>query len=164
MLYLETYVYDKAGWTAGQWSSEPDKVQWQDPLSGIPCLIVRQRGLWSSYAGLNQTYTIYGQTASALDALLIVGGLEVTYAAVADNSGRPLAIVHTPEAGEPGGLWWVGVGACHDSELLTDEDPMLGVDDETYRNMRYAMGISQALAEEMRIHRAPPVIPGSIPP
>lgn len=33
---------DKSAWPRGAWDDEPDKVQWQDPATGLPCLIDRK--------------------------------------------------------------------------------------------------------------------------
>lgn len=34
-------VVNKSGWQEGPWMSEPDRVQWTDPSTGYPCLILR---------------------------------------------------------------------------------------------------------------------------
>lgn len=40
-------------WPAGIWDEEPDKVQWPDEATGLPCLAVRNRmGAWCGYVGL----------------------------------------------------------------------------------------------------------------
>ncbi len=38
---IEYRTVDKTGWGEGPWQSEPDKRQWQDEATGLPCLIVR---------------------------------------------------------------------------------------------------------------------------
>ena len=41
---METKEYrfvDKSDWDRGPWDDEPDKVQWQDVATGLPCIAVR---------------------------------------------------------------------------------------------------------------------------
>lgn len=42
MKTIEYRTDDKSGWQPGPWMNEPDKKQWQDPETGLPCLIVRR--------------------------------------------------------------------------------------------------------------------------
>ena len=35
------HVIEKSGWDDGVWFSEPDKRQWQDEKTGLPCLMLR---------------------------------------------------------------------------------------------------------------------------
>lgn len=42
--HREYRTIDKTGWPIGQWTNEPDKVQWIDEATGLDCLIVRHRG------------------------------------------------------------------------------------------------------------------------
>lgn len=54
-------VYDKTNWGAGDWQKEPDKVQWQDEETGLPCLIVRgPTGALCGYVGVPQGHPAYG--------------------------------------------------------------------------------------------------------
>lgn len=57
-------VVDKSGWARGVWDSEPDKIQWQDAETGLPCLIVRGPvGALCGYVGV--VIPVNGQTAPA---------------------------------------------------------------------------------------------------
>lgn len=61
---METIEYrtdDKAGWGDGPWQSEPDKRQWQDDATGLPCLIVRGPvGALCGYVGVPEGHPAYG--------------------------------------------------------------------------------------------------------
>jgi hypothetical protein len=47
-------VVDKTGWGDGPWQSEPDKKQWQDEATGLPCMILRgPSGSWCGYVGVH---------------------------------------------------------------------------------------------------------------
>lgn len=54
-------VIDKSQWGDGPWQSEPDKIQWQDEATGLPCLIVRGPvGALCGYVGVPKTHPAYG--------------------------------------------------------------------------------------------------------
>lgn len=62
---METIEYktkDKSEWGHGEWQDEPDKVQWRDKATGLPCLIVRNHsGAWCGYVGLDETHPLHGK-------------------------------------------------------------------------------------------------------
>lgn len=47
-------VYDKSGWGDGPWQKEPDKAQWLDEATRLPCLAVRNNvsGTLCGYVGV----------------------------------------------------------------------------------------------------------------
>jgi hypothetical protein len=54
---METREYrfiDKSEWDRGPWDNEPDKVQWQDAATGLPCIARRSEamGSWCGYVGV----------------------------------------------------------------------------------------------------------------
>lgn len=52
---------DKTGWGPGPWNDEPDKRQWQDEATGLPCLIVRGPvGALCGYVGVPPDHPAYG--------------------------------------------------------------------------------------------------------
>lgn len=52
---------DKSAWGDGAWQSEPDKKQWKDPTTGLPCLIVRgSHGGWCGYVGVSPSHPAHG--------------------------------------------------------------------------------------------------------
>lgn len=60
---METIEYrtmDKSKWNRGPWDSEPDKKQWQDEATGLPCLIVRNRmGALCGYVGVPESHPLF---------------------------------------------------------------------------------------------------------
>ena len=45
---------DKTGWGPGEWTDEPDKLQWVDEATGFDCLIVRNSlGALCGYVGVS---------------------------------------------------------------------------------------------------------------
>jgi hypothetical protein len=52
---------DKSEWARGPWDHEPDKMQWQDEATGLPCLIVRgPAGALCGYVGVGPTHPWFG--------------------------------------------------------------------------------------------------------
>jgi hypothetical protein len=105
---METKEYggmDKSHWPRGPWDAEPDKVQWQDEATGLPCLIVRNgSGSLCGYVGVPPGHLAYGKDygTGALD-VDVHGGL--TFASqCADQSReawerwRKHALARKPEA------------------------------------------------------------------
>ncbi len=68
-------VQDKSKWKRGPWDSEPDKVQWLDETTGLPCLIVRGPvGALCGYVGVDGGHFYYGKSCDDVDAS-VHGGL-----------------------------------------------------------------------------------------
>lgn len=60
MKTLEYRTLDKSEWGAGPWHSEPDKMQWRDEATGLPCLMVRNHGgAWCGYVGVAKGHPFY---------------------------------------------------------------------------------------------------------
>lgn len=72
---METKEYrtiDKSEWPRGEWINEPDKKQWTDEETGLPCLIVRTPwgGNLCGYVGVTSNHPFHGKEYS-------VDGLEI---------------------------------------------------------------------------------------
>jgi hypothetical protein len=95
---------DRTGWGDGPWDGEPDRKQWQDPETGLPCLIVRQDrwGMWCGYVGVSPGHPYYEKSYGDCDAD-VHGGL--TYS---DHCFS--RICH--ETANEDRVWWLGFD-CH---------------------------------------------------
>lgn len=61
MQRIEYRTIDKSQWGEGPWQDEPDKIQWQDEETGLPCLIVRgHMGFLCGYVGVGPDHPGYG--------------------------------------------------------------------------------------------------------
>lgn len=58
---LEYFTQDKTDWPRGEWDNEPDKKQWKDEETGLPCLIVRSKATGSlcGYVGVGKKHPLY---------------------------------------------------------------------------------------------------------
>lgn len=53
---------NKSNWPRGSWDNEPDKKQWQDEATGMPCLIVRgPSGALCGYVGVVEGHPLFGK-------------------------------------------------------------------------------------------------------
>lgn len=69
-----TYV-DKSAWPRGEWDGEPDKKQWTDPATGLPCLIVRNPGgALCGYVGVSAGHPAFEKNWDAVN-VDVHGGL-----------------------------------------------------------------------------------------
>lgn len=63
---IEYRTVDKSEWGPGEWQDEPDKVQWKDEATGLPCLIVRNwSGALCGYAGVSEGHPLFAKDYSA---------------------------------------------------------------------------------------------------
>ena len=54
-----TYL-DRSQWSRGEWDDEPDKMQWSDGVTGLPCLIVRNDlGSLCGYVGVTEGHPLF---------------------------------------------------------------------------------------------------------
>ena len=122
---METKTYttiDRAalGWPAGPWDGEPDKVQWPDATTGLPCLAVRSPsgGHWCGYVGVAEGHPWYGKdyNSEGVRDSDVHGGL--TFADKCQPyENEAQGICHTPEPGEPDHVWWFGFDCAHAWDL-----------------------------------------------
>lgn len=133
MKYQEWTFEDKSKWPErGPWDHEPDKVQWQDEATGLPCLALRSHGHWCGYVGVPKGHPFYekGYSEKICDCkdneyscydhspecrVEVHGGL--TFSDHCHTSDDPEIqshlICHVPDPGEPDNIWWLGFDCAH---------------------------------------------------
>lgn len=155
---METKAYtttDKSTWPRGPWDNEPDKVQWQDEATGLPCLIVRAyTGSLCGYVGLAPSHPWHAKRFDEPEVIVDVhGGLTFS-----DHCGHgddeEHGICHVPAAGEPDHVWWFGfdTGHCWDISPATQEH-FPAYRDSEYRDLAYVRGeVTQLAAQLAAVH------------
>ena len=105
-------VHDKSDWGPGPWQDEPDKKQWRDEATRLPCLIVRNHsGALCGYVGVPKEHPLHGKGYDAPE-VDCHGGLTFANGCVhGDNPAR--GVCHIPGAGEPDDVWWFGFDCAH---------------------------------------------------
>lgn len=174
---------DKSKWPAGAWKDEPDKVQWPDPETGLPCLINRgPHGAWCGYVGIPETHPWFGKSYSeaigpctedcsedshwshGIDSIVKVhGGLtfsDVCHPGKTEATG----VCHVPDPGESDHVWWFGFDCAHAGDLSPGYQrlfesaipcPWNSSGFEEYRDMAYAKHQVTGLARQLAAHSAP---------
>ena len=140
---------DKTGWPPGEWDNEPDKKQWEDKATGLPCLAVRNRmGAWCGYVGVPKGHRFHGMHYDEVHLRNEIvedpyppahGGL--TFADTC-MEGAPEAegVCHVPEPGEPDDVWWLGFDCLHGGDLAPGM-------------IRFHLMVEETLSEEQRQER-----------
>jgi hypothetical protein len=168
MITKEWTTIDKSEWGPGPWQEEVDKKQWQDPETGLPCLIVRnpRGGFWCGYVGVPPCHPFHGvktyEDAEGREDFLYDldchGG--VTYAGkcykVKDESE---GICHVTEPGEPDDVWWIGFDCTHAWDFRPGEEHIMRElvlkyypqsDGEIYRSQVYVEAECTELAKQLK--------------
>ncbi len=110
----EYRTIDKHEWPRGEWDDEPDKIQWRDPDTGLPCLFKRQTMCHlCGYVGIPPSHALYGKDCGDADAdeLAVHGG--ITYGAPCGEGPESESVCHVPGEGEEENVWWLGFDCAH---------------------------------------------------
>lgn len=176
--FREYRTVDKTAWGVGPWQGEPDKRQWTDEATGMPCLIVRNPGgALCGYVGVSMDHPAHGlnynaysydDAGHAIPTSLIedaVNDIEVhgglTFAAgCGHGDDESVGICHIPAAGEPDDVWWFGFDCLHSGDVgpayaareraqgWEHVDPPWGRD--KYRDVAYVTAECARLAVQLR--------------
>jgi hypothetical protein len=142
---------DKSTWPAGPWQSEPDKIQWVDPATGLDALMVRHEsyGHWCGYVGVAEGHPAFGKGYDAVDAE-VHGGL--TFAdACQEDAAEGHGVCHIPEPGRPEHIWWLGFDCAHAYDLSPAPRGLARLfgDSSTYRDRAYVEAEIADLARQL---------------
>jgi hypothetical protein len=165
MKTMEWRTTDKSDWLRGPWDDEPDKKQWQDADTGLPCLIVRgPLGVLCGYVGVDADHPLHRvgysdceQSRSGAgcgedwcehrpeNRLYVHGG--VTFSGACSESGdASRGICHMPGNGEPDRVWWFGFDCGHAGDFTPKFRAFV---DEIYRDIRYVESEVKNLAAQL---------------
>lgn len=145
-----------AEWGDGPWVSEPDKKQWQDPATGLPCLIVRgPLGALCGYVGVPPDHPLFKKDYDEAD-VSVHGGL--TFAAMCNPEEKEdEGICHVPGPGEPDHAWWLGFDCGHHMDLIPYRPNAKGLEafagvmrHGTYRDIAYVTEEVTNLAKQLK--------------
>ena len=151
-------THDKTTWGPGPWHNEPDRDEWRDEATGLPCLAVRgPAGAWCGYVGVPPTHPWHGRHYSDCSAtpaceetwcahapcvtIDVHGGL--TYAAACQGD-----ICHVPAPGEQQ-AWWFGFDCAHAWDVVPSLGDVFHAHDATYRTPDYVRREVTRLAAQL---------------
>ena len=142
---IEHKTHDRSGWLSGEWDNEPDKIQWQDPTTKLPCLMVRNpAGGWCGYVGVPRNHPAYEKDYD--DVAAEVHG-DLTYANKCVEGPRDKSICHIPGEGESDDVWWLGFDCMHSGDIY----PAMIIESSlrSYRNQEYVTQQVTSLAAQL---------------
>lgn len=150
------YFADKSQWGEGEWLSEPDKMQWTDPATGLPCLIVRNElGVLCGYVGVSELHPWFEKDFSGepIENTEIHGGL--TFSGFCQEADKERGICHIPKLGQTDKVWWFGFDTAHGCDVCPAiHYRLLEIMHEygsTYKNIDYVKSHVTALAATLHI-------------
>lgn len=156
---IEYRTIDKSTWADGPWKEEPDKIQYVDETTGLPCLVKRhpRLGFLCGYVGVSEGHPLFGKSYSDDDdVLLLEAHCGVNYTAPCQDDDESSSICHIPEPGEPDHVWWFGFDCGHGE----DRSPGMEADDiargcalpvyGVYRTVEYVRGVNAHLALQLK--------------
>lgn len=172
----EWTIYKKEEWPErGPWDAEPDKTQFTDEATGLPCLTVRNHhGNWCGYIGVPEGHPFYGVSYSDCPLngtpnlctsrycdhspgarVSVHGGL--TFSDFCQTSDPQHGICHVPDPGEPEKVWWLGFDCAHYMDYTPPTDRRTAIhnlmyprDRGVYRDLAYVQQECRSLAAQLK--------------
>lgn len=124
MQAIQYITIDKSNWQPGPWQSEPDKLQWPDPSTGLPCLMVRgPHGGWCGYVGVPEGHRYFGVGYDDVPVEAHGGLTFADHCQKTDHESK--GICHVPDEGEPDHVWWLGFDCAHAGDMSPGSDSRL---------------------------------------
>lgn len=159
MRTIRYHTMDKKGWGKGPWESEPDKVQFQDKVTKLPCLIVRNQlhGALCGYVGVSEGHPLYKKDYSEGEDLEVHGGL--TFADFCQDRPENTGICHVPGPDGDEKVWWLGFDCAHFMDISPAMEARMAafpemksfrLGYEKYRTVDYVRREVKKLAKQLR--------------
>ena len=145
---------DKTSWGPGPWQDEPDKEQYADEATGLPCLVKRGPfGALCGYVGVSEGHPWFGKGYDDVPAEAH-GGL--TFADFCQEGDEAKTICHVPGPGEPDRVWWLGFDCGHAWDISPAMDAReagrgwapIHMPDSSYKTVAYVKAECARLAAQ----------------
>lgn len=149
----EYRTVDKSSWKRGPWDNEPDKAQWRDETTGMPCLLVRHptSGHLCGYVGVAEGHPLFGKGYDDVRVPTdnneygypdVHGGLTFADGCRPHAEGEGHGVCHVADEGEPDHVWWFGFDCAHYGDYspaysARPEPCFRRRDDESYKSVGY---------------------------
>ena len=128
---------------------EPDRMQFEAPGTGLPCLIVPHRtlDLLCGYVGVPNGHPWHGKETDGLFAR--AGYIDVTFTGSCEPAAdERYGICHVPTKDEPDHEWWIGLHCAHAHDISPGLAYPPLVADAECRDMSFVKNTITVLAEE----------------
>lgn len=155
---------DKSSWGEGLWSSEPDKVEFTDATTGLPCLIVRiPNGTLCGYVGISEEHPWFGieydksvnrdknRQNNTPEMLIVVHG-DLNYSDFCQEDNKEHGVCHQALPGQPDKIWWYGFDTSHTGDLIPSRSTFAGRlnKNNIYRDIKYIKNQIASLAIQLK--------------
>ena len=145
------FTQDKSTWGDGPWQFEPDLLRWEDPPTGLACLIRRNGGgALCGYVGITAKHDLYGADDSYGRQYSTLGE-EVLDGVVHDLQCHGGVTYGRWDSQEK--LWFIGFDCAHSGDLSPAYRTMLrevgGSTGGTYKDIRYVKREVESLARQL---------------
>jgi hypothetical protein len=154
MQTIEYRTQDKSGWGDGSWQDEPDKKQWLDQETGLPCLIVRNTlGVLCGYVGVPEGHWAYLRHYDDVP-VDVHGGL--TFSDKCQGGDETRAICHIADDDR---VWWLGFDCAHAGDYMPKTESFFrkaiehlpyGIPSDVYRDFAYVTQEVESLARQLK--------------
>lgn len=163
-MQTKSYSHDKIAQQVelgdGPWLTEPDKAQFVDPTTGLPCLIVRGPvGALCGYVGVPSSHPAFKKHYDDVPNIEVHGGLTFSGLCQPNTRGEEHGICHVVDEGEDDKVWWLGFDCSHYNDFAPKtrvalkrvgvERELDGFTDEVYRDWTYVHNEVIALALQL---------------
>jgi hypothetical protein len=155
--FLDSTTRERWDGIEGEWNHEPDRAEWRDAATDLPCLALRHPGTghWCGYVGVQPEHPLSGKSDEEVN-LEVHGG--VNFASFCQEAGKlgEHRVCHTPREGESDRVWWFGFDCAHAGDLIpTARRSWPSVPDyETYKNLEYVQRECARLAKQLHAAEA----------
>jgi hypothetical protein len=138
----------------GPWTGEPDKVQWTDKETQLPCIIKRSpiAGMWCGYVGIPKEHSLYGLDSEEINHLSILNiHGDITFAAACQEGPPEATICHIPQEEKLDDVWWLGFDCAHSFDIIPNASGLLEIlpDLSSYRDIDFAKDETTKLAKQL---------------
>lgn len=133
----------------GPWMDEPDKIQWLDEDTQMPCLIVRgPSGALCGYVGVNHTHPHFQKDYNDPE-VSVHGGLTFASKCQETKDDNEIAVCHKVEENEDDNVWWFGFDCAHVGDLCPKNNHYK-YEGDSYKTVEYVKAQVESLAQQLK--------------
>jgi len=150
---IEYRYIDKSKWNTQYFDAfldEPDKIQYTDEDTGLPCLIVRgPAGALCGYVGVDEKHSLFETDYDSVDYDQVETHWGLTFSSKCCPREGGLGICHAPGENETDNVWWFGFDCGHSGDYCPAYSSDVGDGYDSYRTIAYVERKVRTLAKQL---------------